>query len=96
VIAGFGDQRGIELLVEAGFTPLEAIEIATRNGAQTMGKLATIGTLEVGKHADAVLVTGDPSTTIADIENVVYTFKDGIGYDSKKLIESVRGTVGRR
>jgi imidazolonepropionase-like amidohydrolase len=96
VIAGFGDQRGIELLVEAGFTPVEAIRIATRNGAQLLGRLATVGTLEVGKHADAVLVRGNPAEAIGNIENVVYTFKDGVGYDSAKLIESVRGMVGRR
>ncbi|MFN2459823.1 MAG: amidohydrolase family protein [Candidatus Velthaea sp.] len=96
VIAGFGDQRGIELLVEAGFTPVEAIRIATRNGAQLLGRLDSIGTLERGKHADAILIKGNPAANIADIENVVYTFKDGVAYDSGKLIESVRGLAGRR
>lgn len=96
VIAGFGDQRGIELLVEAGFSPLEAIRIATRNGAELLGKLDTIGTLEAGKRADAVLVRGNPAQRIADIENVAYVFKNGVGFDSAKLIESVRGLVGRR
>jgi hypothetical protein len=96
VIAGFGDQREVELLVEAGFTPLEAIHIATANGAQYLGEIDRIGTIAVGKQADLVIIKGDPSKKIEDIENVETVFKDGIGYDSAKLIESVRGVVGSR
>jgi len=96
VIPGFGDQREIELLVEAGFTPVEAIQIATSNGAKYLGEQDRIGTLAVGKAADLVVIHGDPSTTIADIEKVEIVFKDGVGYDSLKLIESVRGLVGLR
>ena len=94
VLAGFGDQRDVELLVEAGFTSLEAIRIQTLNGAQFLGEESSIGSLKAGKRADIVVVKGDPSTKIADIENVVYVFKDGIGYDPAKLIESVQGAVG--
>lgn len=96
VIAGFGDQREVELLVEAGFTPLEAIHIATYNGAQYLGELDRIGTIAAGKQADLVVIKGDPSKKIEDIENVETVFKDGVGYDSAKLIESVRGVVGSR
>ena len=96
VIAGFGDQREVELLVEAGFTPVEAIHIATANGAQFLGALDQIGTIAAGKQADLVVIKGDPSKKIEDIENVETVFKDGIGYDSAKLIESVRGVVGSR
>jgi hypothetical protein len=96
VIAGFGDQREVELLVEAGFTPLEAIHIATYNGAQYLGELDRIGTIAAGKQADLVVIKGDPSKKIEDIENVETVFKDGVGYDSAKLIESVRGAVGSR
>jgi hypothetical protein len=96
VIAGFGDQREVELLVEAGFTPLEAIHIATANGAQYLGDLDRTGTIAPGKQADLVVIKGDPSKKIEDIENVETVFKDGVGYDSAKLIESVRGTVGSR
>jgi imidazolonepropionase-like amidohydrolase len=94
VVAGFGDQREVELLVEAGFTPLEALHIATANGAQYLGQSDHIGTIAAGKRADLVVVKGDPSKNIADIENVETVFKDGVGYDSAKLIESVRGHVG--
>jgi len=96
VIAGFGDQREVELLVEAGFTPVEAIHIATYNGAQYLGEADRIGTIAAGKQADLVVIKGDPSRKIEDIENVETVFKDGIGYDSAKLIESVRGVVGSR
>jgi imidazolonepropionase-like amidohydrolase len=96
IIAGFGDQREVELLVEAGFTPVEAIHIATSNGAQYLGELDRIGTIAPGKQADLVVIKGDPSKKIEDIENVETVFKDGVGYDSAKLIESGRGTVGNR
>src|SRR5215471_1431805 len=96
VIAGFGDQREVELLVEAGFTPVEAIHIATYNGAQYLGELDRIGTIAAGKQADLVVIKGDPSTKIEDIESVETVFKDGIGYDSAKLIEACRGAVGGR
>jgi hypothetical protein len=96
VVAGFGDQRGVELLVTAGFTPEEAIRIATLNGATFLGEDSRIGTLTTGKQADIVIVRGNPATNIADIRNVQLVFKDGVGYDPAKLIESVRGLVGER
>jgi imidazolonepropionase-like amidohydrolase len=96
VLPGFGDQREVELLVEAGFTPMEAIHIATENGAVYLGQQDRVGTLSPGKQADFVVIKGDPSKKIEEIENVETVFKAGIGYDSKKLIESVRGQVGIR
>ena len=94
VVAGYGDQREIELLVEAGFTPLEAIRIATYNGAQYLAELDHIGTLQPGKQADIVVVKGDPSSNISDVENVEVVFKDGVGYDPEKLIKDANGFVG--
>lgn len=96
IIAGYGDQREVELLVEAGFTPTEAIRIATLNGARFLGEDDRIGTIAPGKQADLVVIKGNPSTKMADIENVETVFKDGVGYDSAKLINSVRGIVGLR
>jgi imidazolonepropionase-like amidohydrolase len=95
-IAGFGDHRELELLVEAGFTPMEAIKIYTLNGAQFLGEADHIGSLAAGKQADIMIVKGDPSTKIEDIENVEVVFKDGVGWDTKKLVESVKGQVGVR
>jgi hypothetical protein len=95
-LAGYGDQREVELLVEAGFTPVEAIHIQTENGARFLGESDRIGTITAGKQADLVVIHGDPSRAIADIEKVETVFKDGIGYDSAKLLDSARGLVGLR
>lgn len=94
VLAGFGDQREMELLAQAGFSPAEAIHIYTENGARFLGEDNHVGTLAAGKQADIVVIDGNPSANINDIEKTEIVFKDGIGYDSAKLIASVRGTVG--
>lgn len=93
-LAGFGDQREIELLVEAGFTPLEALRIGSYNGAEFLGQSQEIGTIAPGKAADLAVIHGDPSKNIDDIEKIEIVFKDGVGYDSAKLIDAIRGQVG--
>jgi imidazolonepropionase-like amidohydrolase len=93
-IPGFGDQREIELLVDAGFTPVEAIRIATLNGATYLGRQDQIGSIAAGKNADLVVMKGDPATHITDIESVEIVFKDGLGYDTAKLLDSVKGHYG--
>jgi imidazolonepropionase-like amidohydrolase/uncharacterized protein YndB with AHSA1/START domain len=95
-IAGFGDQRELEMLVEAGFSPLDAIKVATLNGAKFLKLDDHVGMLAKDRQADIVIVHGDPSANIRDIENVEIVFKDGVGYDSARLIESVKGLVGIR
>ena len=94
VIPGFANQRQVELLVDAGFTPLEAISIATLNGAKYLKRDARVGSLAVGKQADLVVLNGNPAATIADIRKVETVFKQGIGYDPAKLIASVTGKAG--
>jgi enamidase len=94
VVPGYSNQRQIELLVEAGFSPVEAIAIGTRNGARYLGREDRIGTIARGKQADLVIVTGDPSKTIADIRAVDTVFRQGVGYDPAKLTESVKGRAG--
>ncbi|HVF23817.1 MAG TPA: amidohydrolase family protein [Pyrinomonadaceae bacterium] len=96
IVAGFGDHRQVELLVEAGFTAVEAIQIATLNGAKFLGEDARIGSIAPGKQADLMIVKGNPAANISDIEKVEIVFKDGVGYDSEKLIQSVQGLVGIR
>ena len=93
-VAGYADQREIELLVRAGFTPVEAIHIATQNGAEVLGESDRIGTIAEGKQADLVVVSGDPSTNISDIRNVDLVFRKGIGYSSAKLFGAINGLVG--
>ena len=82
--------------MEAGFTPVEAVKIATLNGAKFLGEDARIGSIATGKQADLMIVKGNPAANIADIENVEIVFKDGVGYNSEKLIQSVQGLVGIR
>jgi imidazolonepropionase-like amidohydrolase len=94
VVAGYSNQRELELLVEAGLTPLEAIKVATLNAAQYLGRANRVGSIAVGKQADLVIVNGDPSVRIADIEKIESVFKNGVGYDSAKLFASVKGQVG--
>jgi enamidase len=94
VIPGYSNHRQVELLVEAGFTPLEAIGIATLNGAKYLGRDARIGSIAAGKAADLVVINGNPAASIADIRNVETVFKGGVGFDPQKLIDSVRGRVG--
>lgn len=94
VLPGFGDQRELELLVEAGFTPLQAIEIGTHNGARFLRREREIGSIAPGMRADLIVVRGDPAVHINDIENVEVVFKDGLGYDPQRLLESVHAQVG--
>jgi imidazolonepropionase-like amidohydrolase len=94
VVPGFSNQRQLELLVEAGFTPLEAIRIGTMNGASYLGKAARVGSIAIGKQADLVVIDGNPAAAIADVRKVETVFKQGIGFDPAKLIASVSGKVG--
>jgi imidazolonepropionase-like amidohydrolase len=96
VVPGFGDQRNIELLVEAGFSPVAAIRIATLNAAIYMGKDASIGSIAPGKAADLVVLGGNPAEKIENVEKVELVFKDGRGFDPAKLIQSVTELVGLR
>ena len=94
VVAGFSDQRQLELLVESGLTPLEAIKVCTMNGATFLGRADKIGSIAPGKQADLVVIDGDPSANISDVRKVSLVFKQGVGYDPAKLIASVKGKVG--
>jgi imidazolonepropionase-like amidohydrolase len=95
-LPGYGDQRNYELLIEAGFTPVEVVRIMSLNGAAVLGMDKDLGSIEAGKIADLVVIQGDPIAKPAEIRQVVTVFKDGIGYDSKKLLDAVKGQVGVR
>jgi len=93
-VAGYANQRTVEILVEAGFSLEETIKIATLNGATFLDIDDKVGTISVGKMADFILINGDLEADIKNIRNMEIVFKDGIGFDSKKLFESVKGQVG--
>jgi imidazolonepropionase-like amidohydrolase len=95
-LPGYGDQRNYELLVEAGFTPAEAMRIMTLNGAKVLRVDRELGSVETGKLADLVVLRGNPVANAADIRNVTIVFKDGVGYDPLKLTDSMKGMVGIR
>jgi imidazolonepropionase-like amidohydrolase len=95
-LPGFGDQRNYELLIEAGFSPVQAIQIMSLNGAKILAVDDELGSIEAGKIADLVVIRGNPVSNHGDIRNVITVFKDGVGYDSAKLIASVAGVVGLR
>jgi imidazolonepropionase-like amidohydrolase len=95
-LPGFGDWRGLQLLVKAGFTPIEALRIASANGAEFLGRADRIGTIAAGKDADLVVIKGDPAKAIGGLSDVEIVFKKGVGFDSPKLVDSVAGTVGVR
>jgi len=93
-LAGYGDQRNYELFIEAGFTPAQAIQIMTSNGAKILGVAQRLGTVEPGKLADLVVLHGDLTADPSVIRGPTVVFKDGVGYDASKLIASVQGRVG--
>lgn len=93
-VAGYANQRTIEILVEAGFSLQDAIKIGTLNGAEFLNRQKEIGSIEKGKKADFLLIDGDLREDIHNIRNMELVFKDGVGFDSKKLFESVQGKVG--
>jgi len=93
-LAGFGDQRNYELLIEAGFTPAQVIQIMTLNGAKVLGTQDRLGSIEAGKLADLVVLRGDLAANPVVIREVTTVFKDGVGYDSPKLLAAVKGRVG--
>ena len=92
---GFGDQRNYELLLEAGFSAPEVVQIMSANGAKVLGVLDNVGTVEQGKLADLVVIEGDLEES-GNLHNTKIVFRHGLGWDSSKLIESVRGIVGIR
>jgi imidazolonepropionase-like amidohydrolase len=94
VVPGYANQHTIELLAEAGFNIGEAIKIATLHGAQYLDQSLEIGTIQVGKIADLVLINGDLESDVSMIREMEIIFKDGVGYDSQKLFNSVKGQVG--
>jgi len=88
-LVGYGLDRELELYVQAGMTPMEAIQSATIVSARAMKLDADSGTVEAGKRADLILVNGDPVANISDLRKVVRVVANGRMYDCGRLWESV-------
>lgn len=94
MIAGYADHHALELLVEAGWKPLDVIRIATLGGAEFLGVADDRGSISVGKAADLIVINGNPAADMKDIEKVELVFKDGVAYDPVLLRASVKGLIG--
>ena len=95
VIAGYGDQREIELLVEAGFSPAGDPDRDTQRRALP-GRGRTSAASRSARLPTSSCIKGNPGGQREDIENVELVFKDGVGYDPAKLVQAANGTVGLR
>ena len=80
VIPGESLHREMELLVDAGIPPADVIRIATRNGAEALGLLSEIGTVEPGKRADLVLLNANPLLDITNTRSIEWVMRDGVRY----------------
>jgi imidazolonepropionase-like amidohydrolase len=94
LIAGDANHRALSRLVEAGWTPLEVIRLATSNGAELLGVSDSVGRIPLGWAADLIVVSGDPAKDIKELSKAEIVFKDGVGYDPAKLRAAARGLVG--
>jgi imidazolonepropionase-like amidohydrolase len=90
---GLGDQRNFELLLEAGFTTPQVVQIMSANGARILGIDDEVGTVEPGKVADLVVIRGDIAES-GNLHGTRYVVRHGIGWDTAALYDSVRGIVG--
>eukprot|EP00211_Chloroparvula_japonica_P003002 CAMPEP_0119132238 /NCGR_PEP_ID=MMETSP1310-20130426/11730_1 /TAXON_ID=464262 /ORGANISM="Genus nov. species nov., Strain RCC2339" /LENGTH=452 /DNA_ID=CAMNT_0007122861 /DNA_START=172 /DNA_END=1530 /DNA_ORIENTATION=- len=92
-VPGFGSHRELELLVEAGFTPLEALRIATLHGAMYLEEDDCVGSIGTGMLADLLVLDGNPATNIADISTISTVFRAGIGYNPDRLLQAIHNDV---
>ena len=86
---GYSVDRELELYVEAGLTPLQAIQTATIVPAQVMNIDKQTGSIKTGKQADLIIIDGDPLQQIRNIRNVWMVIKEGQQYDPMALHKMV-------
>lgn len=96
MVPGWGNQRAVQLLIEAGFSPEEAVRVATLEGARYLEAADVIGSVEPGKRADLLLMEGDLRSDPGTLRRPILVFKDGVGFDAPALLASVQGSVGIR
>jgi len=96
IVAGYANMRLLELFVEMGFSIPEAVKICTLNGARYLNQDSSVGTIEVSKIADILILNDDVSKNISAIRSIETVFKNGIGYNSQRLFKAAEGYVGIR
>jgi imidazolonepropionase-like amidohydrolase len=94
VVPGWSARRQVQLLTEEGFDLPQAVKIATLNGARYLGRDRDVGSIEVGKRADLILIDGDPVRDPAALDRMPYVFKAGIGYDTGKIFAAMKSVIG--
>ena len=94
VVAGYSDRHTLELLEEAGFSLPLAVKICSLNAAEYLGRDQEVGTIEKGKRADLVLINGDIEKDIKNVDQTEIVFKNGVGFDSQKIFDAMKGNVG--
>lgn len=93
VAPGYALHREMLLLAECGLTPKEVLQAATRDAAEALRKQADLGTVEVGKLADLVLINGNPLKDLHATRNVRWVILNGRLHDPKQLLEQARGNA---
>jgi hypothetical protein len=84
-IPGFGLHQEFDLLAEAGLTPLEILQMTTRNGAEFLGRTASMGSVEAGKDANLVLLSANPIASAANLHEIAGVVRGGTYYDAAAL-----------
>ena len=89
-VTGLADEHEMELLIEAGFSPSEAVAIFSRNGARYLGREKEVGTAETGKRADLLLLDGDFEHDTSAIERPEIVFKNGVGWGNNFQVSKLQ------
>jgi imidazolonepropionase-like amidohydrolase len=79
----------IELFVEGGLSPLQALTAATKTNAEVLGADDRLGTIETGKYADLLVVDGNPAERITDLRNIDITMKGGVAYRPAEWMKAI-------
>lgn len=93
-IAGFGVHREMDVMVRSGIPENDVLKIATINGARAIGIDDHHGSIEPGKSADLYIIRGNPLESIRHTRNGVWVMTGGKIYDTRELLDSVKGKLG--
>ncbi|WP_413560943.1 amidohydrolase family protein [Bdellovibrio sp. HCB209] len=85
VVPGASLHQEFDLLAKAGLSPLKVLQMTTLNGAEFLGKRATMGTVEAGKEANLVLLNDNPVKSVASLHKINAVIKDGKFYSEQAL-----------